>query len=346
MVSPNLWPYDMTLVVARLHNGKIAVVADTQLIQHDMTLPPDRGAIKTCFLPGDLCVSFSNSPELAAEAFKQFCIQYPNGATFVDAVEFFETSSADTENEYILSFFNPAKLVKIVDGKRAHSVATTVWIGDKLAYERFREYETHSRPFPQRGRAINTALFMDEMSGSSASDLYATMRNVIVDPEISSVGGFAYAVSSRGNGYRQSVYCDILYDWPTNAGESFQLDLNDPIDLGASGENSGYSVAQISSGYIGVNLVGFYLIKGRKLFFYYGLDNGLPVHCHVFNDIEAREIKHALTAALGVDLNWLVTVATSSEERAESRRAARPTGGPQGLGISLLFHENSFSKGS
>lgn len=334
----------MTLVVARLHKGRIAVVADTQLTKHDMALPPQCGVLKTCFLPGNLCASSSNSPELAEKAFRRFCERYPKGATFVEAVEFFETSSADTDNDYILAFFDPAKLVKIVDGRHIHSMARTVWIGDKQAYERFREYETHSRPFPQHGRAINSALFMDEVEGSSASDLYSTMRNVILDRGAASVGGFAYTVSSRGNGFRQSVYCDILHDWPTDVRADFKLDLNDPIDLGASGENLDYSVAQISPGFIGVNLTGFYLIKARKLFFFHGQDNGLPVNCHVFNDVEAPRIKHVLTEAVGADLNWLVTVATSSEGM--SRYAPRPSQGPQGLGISLFFHENSFAKGS
>jgi hypothetical protein len=185
---------------------------------------------------------------------------------------------------------------------------------------------------------------MDEAEGSPASDLYSTMRNVILDREVASVGGFAYTVSSRGNGFRQSVYCDILHDWPIDVGAEFKLDLNDPIDLRASGENLGDSVAQISPGFIGVNLTGFYLIKARKLFFFYGQDNGLPVNCHVFNDVEAPRIKHVLTEAVGADLNWLVTVATASEGM--SHYTERPSQGPQGLGVSLFFHENSFAKGS
>src|SRR6201999_3687042 len=102
--------------------------------------------------------------------------------TFVETVQFFEASSAETENDYILAFASPPRLVKIANGKRINSVSPTVWIGDKLAYERFREYQSRSRPFPQHGRAINSVLFMDEAEGSPASDLYSTMRNVILDP--------------------------------------------------------------------------------------------------------------------------------------------------------------------
>lgn len=94
-----------------------------------------------------------------------------------------------------------------------------------------------------------------------------------------------------------------------------------------------------------MNLAVFYLIRARKLFLFYGQDNGLPVNCHVFNDVEAPQIKHVLTEAIGTDLNWLVTVATSWEGRTESRYAPRPSQGPQGLGVSLFFHENSFAKG-
>jgi hypothetical protein len=39
-------------------------------------------------LPGDLCVSFSNSPETAALAFKEFAETYTRGTTFPVVVRF------------------------------------------------------------------------------------------------------------------------------------------------------------------------------------------------------------------------------------------------------------------
>jgi hypothetical protein len=84
----------MTLVIARIDKGRIAVAADTLLTEHHSPLPFQRGTIKSCMLPGDICVSFSNSPVTAEIAFKTFCDKYRDGARFSEVVSFFEESSA------------------------------------------------------------------------------------------------------------------------------------------------------------------------------------------------------------------------------------------------------------
>ena len=334
----------MTLVVARIHQERIAIVSDTLVTEHDVRLPYQSGVIKTCMLPGDVCVSFSNSPELAATAFRAFAARYPKGANYAEVVAFFEESSAATGNDYIVAFFAPPKILKIAGGKRVKSIAGTLWIGDSAAYTRFREYEKMLVPRPEHGRAVNAALFMDELEKSPASDLYSTMRNLLGDVDVPSVGGFACVVSNRDNGFRHSVYCDILYNWPEAAGDDFQLQLDDPIDFGASGENAGYSIAQISAGYMGVNLVAFYLLKAKKLFLFHGQDNGLPNKCTVFDDTEATHIKHKLNEFVGFNLNWLVTVASAPEGKEVTKAGPRPAGGPQGVGFPFFVHENSFPK--
>jgi hypothetical protein len=60
----------MTLVVGRIVGPRVAIVADTMLTEHDKPLPFQSGVVKSCVLPGDLCVSFSNSPCTAERAFK------------------------------------------------------------------------------------------------------------------------------------------------------------------------------------------------------------------------------------------------------------------------------------
>jgi hypothetical protein len=249
----------MTLVVARNDKGRLAIAADTLLTEHGSPLPFQRGTIKSCMLPGDICVSFSNSPVTAEIDFKTFSEKYPNGTGFADVVSFFEESSARTGNDYIIAFSDNPKIVKVADGKRVPSIAKTAWIGSQAAYERFREYEAKHRQNIEHGRAMNAVLFGDELTKSPASDLYSTMRNVIGDRKISSIGGFVSVISNRDNGFRFSVYSDMLFDWPKEKTEEYRLNIADSITLDASQENVGYSIAQISPGYIGINLVAFFL---------------------------------------------------------------------------------------
>lgn len=64
----------------------------------------------------------------------------------------------------------------IRDGRRTSRLSKTHWIGDKAAYEKFREYEDRARDRYEHKRAVNAALFADEMSGSPASDLHGVVR--------------------------------------------------------------------------------------------------------------------------------------------------------------------------
>ena len=300
----------MTLVVARIEGTRIAIAADTLLTEHGKPLPVQGGTIKSCLLPGDICVSFSNSPELAETEFHKFAQTYPLGAEFSDAVSFFERSSEATGNDYIVAFGKVPRLVKIADGRRLKTISNTVWVGDEAAYLRFKEYQARKRQRPERGRAINAVVFADELRDSPASDLYSAMRNLIVD-RVPNVGGFVSVISSRDNGFRFSAYSDMLFDWPLSQDETYELNLGDKLDLGASGENAGYSIAQISPGYMSLNLVAFYMVKGRKLFFHYGRNNGLPTQCQVFPDISTGDICAALNQAVGDDARWLAMVTSA-----------------------------------
>ena len=240
----------MTLVVARRNKGRIAIAGDTLLTEHGVALPFTKGVVKSCCLPGYVCASFCGSPELAERAFGEFLALFPCGTNFDQTIKFFERSSSSTGNEYIIAFGADARLVTIKEGRRTPGLSKTHWIGDKDAYVRFREYEAKRKERYEHQRAVNVAMFADEMEGSPASDLYSTMRNVVFDPGISTVGGFVTVLSNRDIGFRYSTYSDVLYDWPTELEIGQELQLTDKLDLRASGENDRFSVSQISPGYL------------------------------------------------------------------------------------------------
>lgn len=335
----------MTLVVGRTTEQRTAVVSDTQIVEHDMPLPPTSGAVKTWMLPGGICVSFSNSPELAARDFADFARLYPQGTSFAEVVAFFERSSVQSDNEYLIAFAKHAKLVKIPDGKRIRSDARTQWIGDKSAYERFREYEAQARAFPEAGRAINAVLFADEMDKSPASGLYSTMRRVISDRAVPTVGGFAYVLSDRVDDFRQSAYCDMLFDWPRGVSEAFNLRLDDQIDFGASGENGDFSISQASPSYLGLNLAVFYLLAAKKLFVFGATTDNPLMGCRVLSNVEPLAIVHRLREHFGHDWSWLVQVISAAPNVAPSQFRETPiTEGPSGIRFSLFCHVNTFPR--
>ena len=57
----------------------------------------------------------------------------------------------------------------------------------------------------EQGRAVNAALFADEMTGSPASDLYSVMRNVVAQPRCTV--GWRLRDRTEQSRHRLSVFC-------------------------------------------------------------------------------------------------------------------------------------------
>lgn len=330
----------MTLVVARIEKGRLAIAADTMLSEHETSLPMRQWVLKSICLPGRICVSFSGSPELAATAFTEFRNKHSNGANHAETVAFFEASSADTNNDYIVGFADPAKLVTIRSGRRTSGISRTHWIGEQAAYERFRQYEHRRGRQHEHRHAVNAALFADEMTGSPASDLYAIMRNVVLDRDVPSVGGFVTVLSNRDIGFRFSVYSDVLFDWPMELGENELLQVTDKFDLRASGENNRYSVSQISPGYYDMNAVAFYLLKGKLLVVIYEVIGGRTI-CVPFTNVEPQQITATLDEKLGFPFNAMCLVMSARQELSYPIPRANPK---YGLGVSLFCEVNTMPK--
>lgn len=331
----------MTLVVARSVKGRIAIASDTRISEHGKPLPLTQGVMKSCCLPGYICVSFSGSPELAGKAFADFCRLFPTGPRFESAVEYFERSSAKTNNDYIVAFGSTANLISVKNGRRTQGLSKTHWIGDKDAYERFREYEHRARRRYEHGSSSNAALFADEMNNSPASDLYSVMRNVVADPDIDTVGGFVTVIGNRDIGFRHSVYSDVLLDWPKELTGKRELQYTDKFDFTASGENDRFSVSQISAGYYNMNIAAFYVLKGKLLYLFHGVDNGLADRCIVFRDIEPSSIASTLNEALGFDYRTLCCVMSSRNEFPLDMSMRKPG---DGLSIPLFCEANTMPK--
>jgi hypothetical protein len=321
----------VTLVVARCQKGRIAIAADTLLSKGDVPLPLTEGVVKSCCLPGNVCVSFNNSPELAEKAFLQFTESYPRGANFGTTVAFFESSSSSTNNDYIIAFGDNPQLVTIRNGRRTSGLSKTHWIGDKAAYEKFREYEHRKRQYEHQ-RAVNVAMFADELAGSPASDLHGIMRNVVQDRELPTVGGFVTVLSNRDIGFRYSAYSDVLFDWPKELTDGRTLQLTDKFDLGASGENDRFSVSQISPGYYNMNIVAFYILKGKLLIIFCGSNNGIANQCVVRAGVEPSQIALTINQTLGFDFRALCRIMSARDGYS---RAIQGTSADHGIAMSL-----------
>jgi hypothetical protein len=158
------------------------------------------------------------------------------------------------------------------------------------------------------------------------------MRNVVADRSISSAGGFVSVVSNFDNGFRFSVYSDMLYDWPSGRPGDYNLALSDAIAFTSTDENASFAVAQISPGFMGLNHVAFYFTKAKKLFFFHGAPYGLADRCQVFRDVSAYAIFDTLNGFVGADLKWLLLITSP-----QSSGAYRPAPNIKTPGVQLAW---------
>lgn len=300
----------MTLVVGRIRRDSIAIVADTLLTEAGgKPLPLEKGVVKSVLVPGGLCVSFAGSPALAARDIWDFTTRYQNRWGFAEAVTHFEDSSRRRGVDYLLAFAQHPKLLKIVGGRRVDSISPTQWIGSKDAYEAFREREARARQRHFRGRALSGVLAANIGDNSAFDGLYETLREVIAERCCSTVGGFTSAVVRSGNGFIFPSFSDMLYDWPRGHDDAYDFQLSDRIDLSSSGENSEFSVAQFSTAYPDLSIVGFYFPHAGIAYVFMPPRTLIADHCEVIRQASPERIVGCLNEIAGLGGSWRLFVA-------------------------------------
>jgi hypothetical protein len=332
----------MTLVVARIVGSRISIAADTMISDNDKPLNFHQGVIKSCVIPGGICVSFAGSPELAAKEIWEFTKLYPGGAGYSDTVSYFEKSSRLTNNDYIVAFAKHPKIVKITQGKRQSSLSKTLWIGDKSAYETFRAFEAKAKEKFEHRRAISAVLMANEHEGSPSSDLYSVMRHVVLGREVPTVGGFVSLVSNSEEAFRYPCLSDMLFDWPVDVGPDFELEYNDKINFGASEENAGVSISQFSSGYNDVNLVGFYFLRGRLAYIFHPVTTLMADTCTVIRDVGPAELLDRLNENFKTKLGWLLWIASASPESKVTKHRTHDDNEDNGIQMGFIMNCNTF----
>lgn len=339
--ASNLSSLPMTLVVARTKGQRVSLVADTLILENGSPLPLANGMVKTCSFPSGVCVGFAGSPELARLDLWRFSKLHPQGVAFGDAVSYFEESSRRTENEYLLAFADTAKIAKIAKGKRQPAISTTQWIGDKDAYEAFREHEAKARRSPEHPHAFSAVAVWNEPDASPTSDLYSTMRRVVYDGSVRSVGGLVTAISNIDGGFRPPSITDVLYNWPATLPPDDQLNYELKVGLTVDGENVGQSSNLFGTPYKGLNLYGFYFLAGRLVLVFYPTTTLLADKLLILRNVEPNDIATELQKHFDADLGWQILIASAENASSDSLQTDHSRSN-DGMRFSFQVHCNTF----
>ena len=102
-----------------------------------------------------------------------------------------------------------------------------------------------------------------------------------------------------------------------------------------------FSISQISPGYYDMNMVAFYLLKGRLLIVFHGVNNGPANKCSVLPGVEPSEIASTLNEKLGFDFAALCRVMSSREGYSSPAQRTKPE---HGIAMSLYCEADTMPK--
>jgi hypothetical protein len=236
----------MTFVLCKIIKSRVFIFADTRVTEHAVSLPPEQGLIKTSFLSPQVAISFSQSPDLAARDIKLLGEQYKGCFGYSDALNFFSKSSSDTNNDYILVFLNPLRILKISSGVANRTLSGELWIGDQAARTRYLEYANKKRKGADIWKMHTWSHIDNSQDSEKFSRIFAPFQSTLEDPEIISAGNFYTVATNVGAEFKFMAFATIYFD-------NFGPNPMTPT----SGENFEYRFSVLAPMQSGVNACAF-----------------------------------------------------------------------------------------
>jgi hypothetical protein len=285
----------MTLVVCKVRGSHIFILADTRITKQNVKLSPERGIIKTALLSPTTSISFSHSPELASRDIKTFTIRYQGIFSYSDALHFFENSSRDTGNDYLLAFLDPLRVVKVTEGKAMKVIGNRAWIGDYGAFHRFREYQSNKRKGLDVWEMITWPRLTDDPATSNAfSDLMSAFQSTLSDTEVLSAGDFYTVVTNVESNFKFLTLAKLYYDG-----------LGPYPVTPKSGENFDYRFSVLVPKRPSINACAFYYPHAQRGYIFYGiLPYTVADQCTVARHETEASFLELCQAVVGIEFDY------------------------------------------
>ena len=202
----------MSLVVSRKEGDIIYFVSDTKLqypanVLSGTVSPMNintgkrvHGTIKTVIINKSTCISFAGAVDLAHQTLQQI----PEQIGLTELIEILTSNSQSNEVEFLIGSLNPTRLFKIKAGVCLEE-AQSSWIGCSKAFARFQGYFLGDlRPIIAGSSSV---IIQPAIPGTkNFFNISSTFDDVILDPEVDSVGGFKVLVASVDGAFRYIGY--------------------------------------------------------------------------------------------------------------------------------------------
>lgn len=176
----------MTLVVARIHEGKIYLESDSKITDEKFVRSnPLSGMLKTLIIHPFVCVSFSGNVYFAKKAIEIFFEKKIEQLDLLISILLAINNESNNTTDFIVASVigDIPKLFKISDAKVEQDL-TSAWIGDKDGFEYFQKvFYTSDKTIPMMSRI--SAAFSKVIENKSLPTISDFQVSTISDTDIS-----------------------------------------------------------------------------------------------------------------------------------------------------------------
>lgn len=245
----------MTLVVGRAYDGKIYMLGDTKitLLNGERTNPYIDGCLKQYLIADHLAIGFAGNREHIKETCSDFLSCQSSEGVIRLAIS---QQSNGSDFEIIIGDFSEESIYTVKSGEVCKSLVG--YVGDPHAFNAFQEnfHESAEEFSVEADRARFGLLKLPEptVDGDIYGRMYESLRHVILDDRVPSVGGIAISLCTDQGKFCYLPYADTVTDqlnvesfsdepkpiqFGTARGGGFTVDVSSDLDYGGDGKTVG-----------------------------------------------------------------------------------------------------------
>lgn len=296
----------MTLVVSKIYDGLVSVVADTQLTLPNEILPTrrnfvDNNIIKSIIIRRHICVSFSGNISFAKDAISQ--IYKTDSIEKIRELLFNSHNCSNNQVDYILAISDGDPQIFLYKDKK-EAQYDTAWIGSNAAYSLYQE-KYHSNTTvndPLTGTHIDVMHLPDRLledNYAEFSRIYSSFSSIIEANRCDDIGGFITHVFGDGDGFKYMSYAKS-FRRPLSNDESVPGEWSTVKWLGA--EDGSYSVNLAGSE---GNVVAIHVRQG-KFGVIFLTDEGGMLSPNLERDVDEIDFNDRIKARYDIQLSILL----------------------------------------
>lgn len=266
----------MTLIVARIIEDEIVVLADAKITNPSILRNnPLTGALKL-IATNDVCIGYAGSYCVALDAIRDIRARNTTDVGEIEDILFAAHTTSNMEADFIIASHIQGPRLTAISNSSVSTGNSAAWIGDINAFTAYqRQY--HNISTTDEDSRMNNA-----------------MNEIIREGIFSSVGNFVTGVRGTSSGFR---YCSSIQIFPIS--QTIPSGSWTTIQFG-SAQQGGYAYSIMIPLTPNTGVIGVYFFQGRVGALYHPIEQD---HAIIYSNVNFEEFKEAVYSDYGLQID-------------------------------------------